>query len=93
MQTYKLCKEGVAQDMFVMEAGSILVLVGETQLMDAFAKPTLAQTRCCEEALTHVKLVIEAVKIFALVEKINVMDAFVNRYNYMTDFNRSNCKR
>ena len=79
--------------MFVKEEGSILVLVEETQLMDAFAKPTLAQTMFCEEALAHDIFVMKAVKIFALVEKINVMDAFVNRYNYMTDFNRSNCKR
>ena len=70
MQTYNFCKEGLAQDMFVKEEGSILVLVEETQLMDAFAKPTLAQTRCCEEALAQDKFVMEAVSIFALVEGI-----------------------
>ena len=56
--------------MFVKEEGSILVLVEETQLLDAFAKPTLAQTRCCEEALVQNQFVMEAVSIFALVEAI-----------------------
>ena len=70
MQTYKFCKEGVAQDIFVKEAGSILVLVEEAQLMDAFAKPTLAQTSCCEEAFAQDKFVMEAVSIFALAEAI-----------------------
>ena len=54
--------------MFVKKARSILVLVEETQLMDAFAKPTLVPTRCCEEALAQDKFVMEAVSIFALVE-------------------------
>ena len=56
--------------MIVKKARSILVLVEETQLLGAFAKPTLAQTSCCEEAFAQDKFVMEAVSIFALVEAI-----------------------
>ena len=39
----------VAQDRFVMEAVSILTLLAETKILDAFVKQTLAQDRFCKD--------------------------------------------